>query len=212
MADSAPNANALLDALTPGTCLTVDDFAKATGLPRGEISRVAGNLVIRDLIERTARGCFQLTPLGVAFLAGGGRITAGPKKGLTQRFRRRKGSTLRDRLWAALRIRGKATIDELLEMALADDETADRSYTNATTYLGALRRAGYLAELRREPGKVTNGCKRFSLVRDSGPEAPQYRIAKPARDGRPAVEAHVYDPNTREVHPLPTRAAVEVQP
>lgn len=214
MTDSAPNANALLDALTPGVCLTVDKLAETTGLPKKEVSRAAGQLVLRELAERTARGCYQLTAAGAAFKAGGERIASGPRRGVPRTGRRRTADTLRDRLWAALRIRGKASIPELLELALADGERAETSYDNAKSFLRLLRRAGYLIELRRERGAApsSNGFKRYGLVRDSGPETPQVRRPKPAHGDRPAIGAHVYDPNTGACHPLSTPAATEDQP
>ena len=72
---------------------------------------------------------------------------------------------MRDKLWRAMRIKSKATIGELLELA---DEDAVAAMSNAQRYCLALQRAGFLRRLRRAPGTrpTSNGHVRYQLVRE----------------------------------------------
>lgn len=185
---AAPVINALLAALTVDTCKTVSVLAEETGLANYKIVRAAAALICRGYATRAEVGCFTLTAEGEAFRQGGGAITSGPAGRLTQRSRRPHKSVLRDRIWAALRIKEKASTQELLMLA-GDDQHDYRSL--AARYLKALCRTGYLVELpRRAAGTspTSNGYKRFRLVKDTGPEAPQMKT----RSGM------LFDPNTGE--------------
>ncbi|MGE4527983.1 MAG: hypothetical protein AB7D00_06410 [Rhodospirillaceae bacterium] len=183
--------NTLLAALSRDACLTVAELVAASGLDNRVVVKAAAQLIGRGLADRAEVGCFTLTAEGEAFRASGKEVTSGPKGPLTQSYRRARRTTLRDRLWAALRVRRKASIPELLELA-SNGEAAALSL--AQKYTSALCRSGHLRELRRDPGTAptSNGFKRFALIRDTGPEAPLVRVR--ARE--------VYDPNTGETYPL----------
>lgn len=184
-------SNTLLAALRSDACLTVDELAAVTGLENRAVVKAAAALIARGLADRAEVGCFTLTIQGQTFRAEGGAVTCGPAGPLTQTYRRPRRQVLRDRLWAALRIKGKASLPELLEVAGNGERDAANS---ARRYTAALARAGYLRELRREAGSAptSNGFKRYALIRDTGPAAPQLR-----------VRTHeLFDPNTGEIVPL----------
>lgn len=184
-------SNTLLAALRSDACLTVDELAAATGLENRAVVKAAAALIGRGYADRAEVGCFTLTAQGQTFRETGGAVTCGPAGPLTQAYRRPRRQVLRDRLWAALRIKGKASLPELLEVAGNGERDAANS---AQRYTAALARAGYLRELRREPGSAptSNGFKRYALIRDTGPAAPQLR-----------VRTHeLFDPNTGEIVPL----------
>lgn len=187
----ASPTNTLLAALRRDACLTVAELAAETGLDNRVVVKAAAQLIGRGLADRAEVGCFTLTEEGEAFRATGQEVTSGPKGPLTQPYRRARKITLRDRLWAAMRIKGKASIPELLELVATDKPGAE---SLARKYASALCASGHLLELRREPGTAptSNGFKRFALLRNTGPEAPLVRVT--ARE--------VYDPNTGETFPL----------
>ena len=137
-------------------------------------------------------GRYNLTPAGRAFLDSGKRLTSGPRG--PQPGKRLFKGTLRERAWHAMRIRQKFSLGEILEIAARGKERDAES--NVGKYLRALRRAGFLTEMRRKKEEgdapTSNGVKRYLLVRDSGPQAPRWL---PRR-------GLVYDPNTEQEHPL----------
>lgn len=186
--DSAPHENAVLNAIDPDACLTMDELERVTGLTRRQISNGAARLVQRRYIERVERGCFQLTETGLVARQNGVVLTSGPN-GPLMRPRVNKQNTFRARCWRAMRLRGKFTLSDLVALASQDEGGAR---TNATRYVRLLTQAGYLRELRREKGDAltSNGFKRWSLIRNTGPAAPV-----PKTDG-----SEVWDPNTEQVY------------
>ncbi len=167
--------------LEPGPCLTVDEMVERTTLPRRSVVEACACLVRRGWVDRLERGCHTLSPEGRAALSRGDVITSGPIGSLTVRARRPKRRTSRDKMWAAIRITKKFDLARL-------EEIAGATRANAQRFVLALCRAGYLAELRRQPGEApsSNGFKRWFLVDDSGPATPTIKA-----DGR------IWDPNTR---------------
>lgn len=143
-------------------------------------------------------GCYTLTSAGKAFLAEGKRIASGqPKSGTRVRI---KAGGLRLLAWRAMRILQKFSVNDLLKHCTAGGE-ADAA-GNLGKYVRALTRAGYLAELRREPGTAltSNGFKRWLMLCDSGPQAPVWNQTRQT----------VTDPNTGEVYPLDVQAVTAV--
>jgi DNA-binding transcriptional MocR family regulator len=182
MAGDGSRQMAIARLLEPGPCLTVDEMADASALPRRSVAHACGQLVRRGWVDRLERGCFTLSPEGRRALAAGETIVSGPIGPLTTRARRPRRRTIHDKMWSAIRIAKKFDLARLEELAGA-------STTNARRFVGALSRTGYLAELRRQPGEApsSNGFKRWILVDDPGPQAPILKA-----DGR------VWDPNRRE--------------
>lgn len=173
--------------LAEGPCLTTAEIVARTGLERRAAATACGLLVRREWVDRLERGCFVLSPKGRAALANGETISCGPAGPLTQRARRPKRRTVQDKIWATIRIRRKVDLTTLVEMSSGGRDTVRR-------YVDRLARAGYLAELRREPGSAptSNGFKRWTLVDDTGPAAP---IFKPTTGA-------FFDPNTNATRPL----------
>jgi hypothetical protein len=165
----------VLAALDPSECRTTGHLAELTGLTNRQIVSCTAKLIDRGFAERAERGCFTGTQAGLDFLLSGEPIKSGPRGHLTGRHRRPKRRTIQDRIWAALRIRQKASVPELIELAAT--EGAAPTVSHIQRYLKALVGAGYLRELpRREPGtaQTSNGFKRYQLLRDTGPIAPRY--------------------------------------
>lgn len=173
-------------ALSGSDCRTPEALAAQTGAERKAVVKAVGRLIARGWAERAEIGCYRLTAAGAQALAAGVRITSGPNGPLTaRRPPRRRAAPLYELIWRALRIRGKATIADLLELAGRDGRTAANT---AAVYLRVLARAGYLRVLpRREPGTAptSNGYKRYQLLRDTGPLAPVARLHRRA----------LFDPN-----------------
>lgn len=131
---------------------------------------------------------YVATKAGRALIAGGKRITSGPR-GPHAAPRKALANTQRQKLWSAFRISKKATRAALAEAVGGE---ADAAMENARAFLKALLRAGVAVEMRaREKGfaPTSNGFKRFALVRDLGPLAPSAR------------QAGLFDPNNGETIP-----------
>ena len=168
------------------------------GLAREALERVSGRSLENALLKLRRRGwvaleeCrYRITSAGRAFLDSGKRVTSGPRGPETGR--RRYTGTLRERVWRAIRIRRKFSALEIIPLVVKGAEKDAES--NVGKYLRALTRSGFLAALpSRERGTAptSNGFKRYLLVRDSGPQAPLWRMGR----------STVYDPNTEEEHRL----------
>jgi len=181
----------LLKEVGPDQCLTIDVLADAMQTTRHIVSLVATRLITRGYLERAEIGCFRLTGEGKTALAEGRKITSGPIGPHTGVRKPNRNSTLRKRLWNAMRVLGKFTISDLVSNAARGEEKD--AYNNARRYVRGLDRAGYFRNLRGVKGNslTSNNLKRFALIRNSGPEAPMLRPSK----------SEVYDPNTGEAHP-----------
>lgn len=168
--------------LEPGPCLGIDEMVAQTGLPHRSAVAACASLVQRGWVDRLERGCFVLSTEGRRALAAGETITSGPIGPLTQRARRPRRRTTRDKMWSAIRITRKFDLGRL-------EEISGATTANARKFVSALFRAGYLSELRRQPGEApsSNGFKRWLLTEDPGPATPILKA-----DGR------LWDPNRRE--------------
>ena len=185
MPGEATRQKAVLSALAGQDCLTTEQIAAQTGMARRAVVSGAACLISRGYLERAEVGCYRLTEAGREAKRVGVPLTSGPNRPLNlarpKKWRRR---TFRDRLWAAMRLKGKFTIGDLLDVARQPGEDG---YENALRYVRALANAGVVNRLRRRvPGTAitSNGFVRFTLVRDLGPAAPIVRAG-----------AKVWDPN-----------------
>jgi predicted transcriptional regulator of viral defense system len=189
---TATHQHAILSALVPNACMTLDEIAEASGVPRLGVPRAVNRLILRGFVERIARGCIQLTQAGATALAEGTPLNSGPIAPHRQ-MNNRSGSA-RERFWQAIRLRQKFTLADLQILALKDGE---QGYSNIRIYVGRLEKAGYLRALMRDQSSaistMSRGQKRWALVRDSGPCAPITRQRGGAWE--------VFDPNTQEAHP-----------
>ncbi len=161
----APEEGITLDA--------IDDHAE---LDRKAITAATGVLFRRGLIERPALGSYRLTDAGRLALASGTDIKPGPRGA---RSPKRHAHGLRARMWRAMRLLTKFTIDDLLLRAARGDEAGARN--NAVKYVNALEHGGYLVRMKhREPGEAptSQGYFRWILLRDTGPKPPVWQVGK----------------------------------
>jgi len=164
------------DALAMGGCLTTAGLAEITGLDRKIISATLCRLILRGLVERVERGCFRLTAKGHLSAQRGEVIRSGPRRRHTG-IKRSPRDTFRQRAWMAMRMAGKFTVPEILQLAGRAGERGG-SADNLHRYLRALEQAGYVRRLPvRERGTApgSNGYVRWRLIRDTGPLAPTVR-------------------------------------
>lgn len=175
---------------SPHECITEARMAELTGFDAKVVENCCLKLRTHGFLTKTARGCHQLTPAGIAAWREGAKLRSGPKG--AHIGRKTVSGTVRERAWSALRITGKGSIPDVIMLAA---EGGERDIANNIgKYFSALERAGYLRQLRvREPGTspTSNGHVRWLLVRNSGPLAPVWRVKA----------GTVYDPNTEEEWP-----------
>lgn len=189
MTDKRPIKDLVLGLLEPGTCLTVVEIAAALDVTTHDVSSATVQLVSRGLVDRKAVGCFALTEDGDAWRASGRSLSASAPRPTALPTCKRPGLTLGDRAWAALRIRQKATIGDLVELARRSETTAEK---RIGAYVVALERAGYVRRMAKLAPTHSGGrAVRWLLVRDTGPLAPVVRVKR--RD--------VWDRNTEQAFP-----------
>lgn len=187
-----------IGAAAPTECFTEANMAEATGLNAVQIDRAAHNLRRHGFITRSARGCHTLTDAGRKAVEEGARLRSGPK-GPQQSGQRRRDPGLRQRAWNALRLGKKLTVDDIV-MRVVDGGERDpasniRKYIRK--YIRALERAAYVRAMparERALSLTSNGCKRWLLVKDTGPAAPVWRAKHDSKV--------LYDPNLECEIPL----------
>lgn len=178
--------NQVFYALEPKVCLELAALSLRTGYSRGDISNAVRRLIHRGLVVRRAVGCYELSEKGTEQQATGLVIT---RRASCSREKPRAiiKRTLRDNLWAALRIKKKGTVLDLLEVAALEGQSeAER---NARSYLHALCRAGIVFKMnKRVKGEALSGPgrQRYALLKDLGPKTPVWQVSK----------ARIYDPNS----------------
>jgi hypothetical protein len=132
---------------------------------------------------------YLATDAGRRFIASGGNLNdkVGNKAESGHRRSPEPGS-IRQRLWAALRLRHKATLGDLVEIIhRKGDPRPDLLHQNAQQYLKALSRAGIVVAMQnRVANPGSRGFVKWSLVNDLGPLAPS------------AGRASAFDPNARK--------------
>jgi len=167
-----------------------DEIEEATNLDHEQVKSAIRTLVRRGYAERRGDLRVKATMEGLAFLEAGKAITSGPNG---PRVLEMDGTSLRTRIWKAIRLAQKASVSELLELAARGSET--NAALNAKEYLRALEKSGHLMRLsRRAPSEwpVTTGESRYCLVLNTGPLAPQFNRR----------QMRVFDPNTGETFVL----------
>ena len=165
--------------------ISLADVARESSLDNLQVANACDKLVSHGYLARQLYadgkikpGRYTLTHEGRIALEAGAKLKSGPK-GPHGKPRNTAGS-LRDKVWRLLRIRQKASVQEIVGL-LCDGDTPvgqmESVTNNVQKYLRALRLTGYLADMRREPGDKpgSNGHKRYLLVRDTGPTAPTRR-------------------------------------
>ncbi|MDD5176794.1 MAG: hypothetical protein PHQ05_10270 [Sterolibacterium sp.] len=179
-----------IGAAAPDQCFTEACMVAATGLTAKQIENAANNLRKHGFIQRSNKGCHTLTAAGRKALEEGAKLRGGPKGPQPVR---KVARGLRQRAWNALRTCKKLTVDDIV-MRVVDGGERD-AYGNIRQYVRALSLAGYVRAMPvREPALnlTSNGCKRWLLINDTGPEAPVWR----------AAHKTLYDPNLELEIPL----------
>lgn len=173
-------------------CITEARMAEITGLTQKQVEHAALKLRRAGFLEKTGQGCHQITDAGREAIKAGATLRSGPREQIAPRLNR---SSLRIRVWRAIRIRRKFSLPDL-EVLVAEGGEKDIT-SNIGKYIRALAKAGYLVELpKREAGTAitSNGHKRYWLAddKDTGPQAPVWRVKA----------GTVYDPNNDQEIPL----------
>lgn len=175
-----------------GACLSVDEIAtQMARFSRHDIAKAAGRLVSRDLIARRQRGCYVVTAAGRDAAQSGREIKSGPRGRMTGA--RAQKNSFQARLWKALRIVKKGTLQEFI--AMAEPGALKDPHNAADHYFRALHLAGYVSVMARRRAGValtSPGHKVFLLIRDTGPRSPRYNKAR----------RFVNDLNTGEKHDI----------
>ena len=183
-------SEALLTAVAqaaPRDCITEARMAEITKADARSIENSCLKLRKHGFLEKTERGCYKLTRAGRAFVAQGAKLRSGPQGPRTGRVVQQ--GSLRARAWAAMRIKRKFSIADLVMLCARGGERDIVS--NIGKYLRALGRARLVQQLAvREPSFVStsNGALRWMLLVDNGPKPPVWRQSR----------GTVYDPNTEE--------------
>lgn len=169
----------------PKTCLTNETIRSMLDgeIPRNQVNTAICKLVQHGFVERIEQGCYQLTKSGKTAVANDDFYDNEQHKKPERKTAKLKKRTNRDRIWTAIRILEKFTIDEVIIRSSANRK-------NTTNYVRMLERAGFIVKIRKAPdGKLTsNGVNVFRLVRNNGELAPIYSAKKKA----------VIDPNSHE--------------
>lgn len=151
---------------------------------RKEVINALGKLLQKELVERRAQPRvtfggnaaveYRATAAG-RDLVKAGKPIVGKKTGPRNCLPKPKGE-MRQRLWEAMRLAKKATVQEIVEVVRQDgDAPAVKVIKDCRNYFTALASAGVLTRLAvRAQGSAptSNGFIRYALVRDLGPIAP----------------------------------------
>lgn len=171
----------ILQHLTDGSCQTIDQLEAVLPLNRKQISGGAATLVNRGYLDRIEIGCYCLTLKGVTAAQQGEQITSGPIGGpLTCKSRRPWRSTFRQRAWNAMRMSGTFMVADVVIAAAKDDRNPEE---NLLGYLRHLSRSGYVVAMpasKNGSRQNSKNCRRFRLIKDTGPIAPEWRSVKRA--------------------------------
>lgn len=183
----------VLGQLAGGPKLT-RELVDALGISPHAVRDVCKRLAARGLVS-PGDGVYGITEAGREALAGGEQVLTGPRKGsCAERYK----NSMRAKAWRALRIRRKASVEDLLPLLLpsdADKPGEKRARNDLTNYLAALTASGHLVQLPKR-----GAAARWLLAKDTGPCAPAWHKA----------QRTVTDTNTGEVHQLAKARQEEV--
>lgn len=161
-------------------CLTLDDLAERISSPRKVIVKRMQALMHNKFAKSVRVGCYAATPQGHKRHMEGGEIKSGPKTGSKVNHRTASRTSLRARLWKALRTLQRATISELLQVAVSPEDGASVR-DSAYRLLSQLTRAGYVRKLpkRSKPTRdCSNGEVIYFLLNNTGPLPPMETTEK----------------------------------
>lgn len=171
----------------PGEPVTIAGIARTLGASNRKVVNAMDTLRKQGFVKRLETGRYQLTDRGLDARAAGKRITSGPHGPHTGQ-RKPGRNTLYAKVWKVLRARGKATIDDFMQLIGETDHKDQRGAIRK--YLHRLMASGHVSVLKnRRPGTAptSNGFKVYMLLPDmnTGPQAPFYSTK----------QAKIIDPN-----------------
>jgi hypothetical protein len=132
----------VLTALSAGCATTAHLAERIEGMTTLQLQGVLKTLKGRAMVN-SVQGVHQLTDKGRAWAEAGLEVNGGPRPGNAHS---RTSSTLRAKAWRYLRIRGKASLDDIL--LIAADGCEAGAEKNLRRYLGALTKAGILVQVK----------------------------------------------------------------
>lgn len=139
--------------MAPSRFITIAELAQAAGASYAAANRYVWQLKRNGVVREISKATGRRDGFAIYMVA---RETEQPAAKITAR----------ERLWRAIRIRRRFTIEEIRI-------TAGASKNNALKYVLALTRAGYLRmEVPRRSGKLMGGAI-YAIARDNGVSAPQ---------------------------------------
>lgn len=170
---------ALLASLKNGGEITVTGVQEAFKLDKRQCYNAISRLENQGFLQWTATSTWKVTDAGVKAAKEGFKIGPGSYGPIGNV--RRPSNSLRQRAWAAMRVRKYFTIGDIITDAGRGDE--QKEYRNLQRYIRLLCKAGIVGERpQRQMGTVSgsNGFKQFILMRDLGPKSPAYRSTQNA--------------------------------
>jgi len=169
-------------------CITNARLVELTGLKPDQVGSSTSKLQQNGFIKVVDKGCYRITQAGITALDQKTNLRSGPKGETRVKIHK---DSLRVRVWRAIRIRNSFSIPDLLPIVTKGGEKDAQS--NIYKYVKALEDAGYLIRMgKRARGTwmTSNGFVRWrlDLEKDTGPQAPVWRMGK----------GSLFDPNTGE--------------
>lgn len=179
MAGRAVTQEKVLAWLAEGGCRTLAETAATFDHRPNIAGQTLAKLIQRGYVERAERGCYRATTAGIAFSATGERISSGARG--PRATSRPARQTFQDRIWNALRIRRKASVEELVEIAGRPEQRQAHAALHASKFVAALLRADVLRVL---PMRSATRARRYELARDLGPLSPIVSLKRAALKDR----------------------------
>ena len=151
------------------------------GLTCKQEIKAKGRLHSKGYIKRR-RGCtYSITDIGIKAIENNDYIRSGPMGPHTGKCQKLIKGTLISYLWAALRTKNIATIENLLLLVPIEQEDYDKTYKNARRLLHWLCKAYIVRKLPQKQAGVqmtSPGFNRYQLMIDLGPKHPVIRVRK----------------------------------
>lgn len=163
--------------------IPIREMASRVSLTTEQVKDAFIVLIARGLATRAWKGVYRLTPKGLEALVESTEIKSGPTG---PRPLDLPNTTIRTRIWRAIRVSRKGTVREFLTLASQGEEIGR---DDAHRYLNALTSAGYLTRMCPRGEKSE---PRWLLIRDTGPKAPQWNRR----------QKRVFDANTGDTYEL----------
>ncbi len=159
-------------------------------LTQKQFTQAFKRLTARAFLEYSSKkGGYRITEKGLNAVKNNDYIRSGPM-GPHTGIRKPPPNTLSSYVWAALRSKNAATIEQLICIMPIEDEDYDKTYKSTRRLLYWLCKGGIVRKLPRKQEGIhynSRGYTRYQLVIDFGPKHPIIRQRK----------HQVYDQNSR---------------